>query len=125
MKDTPFGVKLISILYYIAAIILILIVLSGPFIFNVVSQVLPVSDVFISIIVLDIFALGFATLNFFIGRGLWKGKNWARIAAIVLHSIGLLSIFSGTFSAVLQAIFHIIIISYLSLSKKVKIFFRK
>lgn len=41
-----------------------------------------------------IFALG--GFNLFLARGLWQQKNWARVATIVVHSLGLVM---GTLSA--------------------------
>lgn len=40
--------------------------------------------------------LGFAVLYVFVGIGLWKRQNWARIATIVLSVLSLLSFPLGT-----------------------------
>jgi hypothetical protein len=42
-------------------------------------------------IVLGILFLGCAVLDYFIGKGLWNGKNWARIVLLVLSGLSVLS----------------------------------
>jgi len=130
-KNVPTGVKVISILYYIGAVASvlfgILFIFGGGF-FSSLTASIPTlaflgSAVFI---VIGIFLLLLGILNFFIGRGLWKGRNWARILVIIFSILGILMalmslIFSG---AVANFIFSVIINGliggYLLFSPKVK-----
>ena len=77
-KKAPIGVKIISIYYYIL-FALILILLRG-----VLYSALT-----------TFFFLFVAVLGFFLGRGLWKGKNWSRIAAIIFSILGIVSLIYG------------------------------
>ncbi|MBI2148563.1 hypothetical protein HYU23_02690 [Candidatus Woesearchaeota archaeon] len=66
---------------------------------------------------MGIVMIAFAVLGFFVGLGLWRNRNWARITAIVLGVIGLLSFPIGT-------IINAIIIYFLAFNKDVKNLFR-
>jgi len=130
-KEIPTGVKVISIVYYVFAAIA---VIASIFLFSGASTI---SSLFGSIPILSILgALGsglfifgaimsliFGTLSFFIGRGLWKIKKWARTLVIVFSCIGVLigifSISSG-FVAVVQLAISGGIGGYLIFSKEVK-----
>lgn len=77
----PAGVKIISILHYIGAILgfiggifLIFSFLGFDFIIKIVGGFLLIYGIF----------------SFFIARGLWKGKNWAKILAIIFSISGFL-----------------------------------
>ncbi len=63
-------------------------------------------------------------IEFFIGRGIWKGKNWARIIVIVFSAIGILFSLFGAFArntiAIIGLIVNIAIGGYLLLSKEAK-----
>jgi len=45
-------------------------------------------------VVLGIFMLALAVLEVFVGIGLWKHQNWARIVTLVFSALGVLSILS-------------------------------
>lgn len=136
-KEIPIGVKIISIWYYIqfAALLAFLI-------FALIRAIIK-RDVTIdsSVISFLIFSFGCMFLSFSMGRGLWRGRNWARITAIVFALIGLsflllaLSMASVIFgvvgistqkligSAIIMIIpiaINVLIAGYLLFSKKVK-----
>ena len=101
-KNVPIGVKIISILGYIqSALILLLgigLILGAKALASFVqgaagssavdSTLQPIlagmtAGVFIA---LGVLLLVFAICEYFIVRGLWTGKNWARILVIVLSN---------------------------------------
>lgn len=64
-----------------------------------------------------VFLLIVTVLDIFVGYGLWRHKNWARITAIVLSVLGLLSFPIGT-------IFGIVVIYLFAFNKDVKNLFK-
>lgn len=101
-QKIPTGVKIIAVFYYIGAVLSIifgiLLLVIGGFLRNAIP-ILGTLGFFggIILIVLGIFGI-------FIGRGLWKGKNWARVVAtIVATLVTLLTIVS--FVQILTAYF--------------------
>ena len=132
-KSTPSGnvpglVKVLAILNYISA--LILFATGALFIFggSILSLVIgSYAGLITSVLMIPIaiFSLALAVLNFFIGRGLWKGQKWARIISIIfaalsmgsaVPSIALGSYISGGSSLAVGSL----IFFYLLFSKKVK-----
>jgi uncharacterized membrane protein (DUF2068 family) len=137
MTGVPTLVKVLAVLDYISAGLLALFGLASLFAAGYLTSVLssiPIlsilgllgSGIFIF---LGIVMLLFSVLDFFIGKGLWKGKNWARILTIVLSSIGaffsLISLFSGSFTSIISLLIEAAIVGYLGFSKEVKKAFKK
>ena len=111
--DIPLAVKIISVLGYIEAAVLFLsgimmavvffMIAKNPSILetlkakmllepgtttemvNLVSVVLQYSLLF------GLFFIGIGILEAFVARGLWTGKNWARIVAIVFMAVGFIN----------------------------------
>lgn len=95
------GVKIISVFHYINSgfwMMLGFILLTSSrgivdyIVDNAISQIPEMinidKELLVSVVVtLGIISLGFSILNFFVARGLWKLKQWARIVSIVLASI--------------------------------------
>ena len=117
-KNIPVGVKIISVLYYIGAVLGvifgILFLVGAGFMGSIASQI-PL----IGILGAGLFVFGgiiliiLGVLGFFIGRGLWKGKNWIRIVAIIFSCLGIImaifliaggSIFNGIFNLLVQGL---------------------
>jgi len=75
IKEVPVVVKIISVIYYISAALLLVafILLIGGLDFK-----------FLASIFILVFLLGLAILCFFIGKGLWKGDSGAKIVAIII-----------------------------------------
>ena len=73
--------------------------------------------------------LVFGLINFLVGRGLWKGKNWSRILIMVLSVFGILLGLSAAFSpgglkgGLPILIINGVILGYIGFSKQVKSFF--
>ena len=96
--------------------------LMGP----IISQV-PVIGTLGSMlfIVGGVVMLFFGILNFFVGRGLWKGKNWARIFVIIFAVLGIIVavylVIKGSFvQGISDLLVSGLIAGYLLFSSKVK-----
>lgn len=127
----PTGVKVISVLYYIGAGVSILfgllLLIGADFFMRTVSSNLPhlplqgLTGIFIA---LGIILIGLSVLNFFIGRGLWRGKNWARIFVIIFSALGVISglysIIMGSYLSVLGVVINLSIGGYLMFNAAVK-----
>ncbi|MFA6072947.1 MAG: hypothetical protein WC758_02460 [Candidatus Woesearchaeota archaeon] len=124
----PTGVKVIAILEYIGAGLSALFGLA--LIFGAGAVVSMFGEGFGALgsallIGAGIFMIGIAVLAFFIARGLWHAKNWARILLIVLSCLGvlmtLISLFSGEIvQGLLGIIVNGVIGGYLLFSNEVK-----
>ena len=133
-RVVPIGVKIIAVLYYIYATLLI-----SPFIFAFAAEffhigcwegrnLTPFIDVifcwalpifFTNYIVFAI--LIFGVFTFFIGRGLWKGRNWARIGVliwVILYFFG--SYYFTGYIPISSLIINLAIAGYLLFSKGVR-----
>jgi len=155
-KNMPFGVKLLSVLSYISAGILFIYGLIYVFleitllafkntIVNRIGAVAVNKSISISATDLNqgaqttellflagiIIFIGLAVLLLFVGRGLWKGRNWSRILLIVLSVIlvvlTLIYLASGysLLVSLLILVINIWIAGYLLLSEKAKTAFGK
>jgi len=134
-KEVPTGVKVLSIIYYIAAALSLIaaigLFVGAGFAGGILSSLgIPLlaalgSGLFVAA---GIFILIFAILDFFIGRGLWKAQGWARVLAIIFSALGalmgLMGLFSGSVSSIVGLIIHILVLWYLIFSKEVKNAFR-
>ena len=92
----PIGVKIIAILSYIMAALLVLSAL-GMIFWGAALAAVPAFALFAGgfIVIAVIILLAFAALYFFVGRGLWIGQNWARIVMIILSILGLIGAISN------------------------------
>ncbi|MBW3001204.1 hypothetical protein KY341_04980 [Candidatus Woesearchaeota archaeon] len=99
-KDMPVGVKIISILYFIAAAFLVLYIIFIIVILALLgtqTEFLPPeltteasqTVIIVVAIIMLLFFAGMAVLDFFIGLGLWRGKKWARIVALIFSGLGI------------------------------------
>ena len=127
-KGVPTGVKIISVFYYIGTALLLLLGLAAIFgagaFASMLSQIGPLAALGSGMfMIMGIIAIGFSVLFFFIGKGLWNGKSWSRIVAIVLAA---LSILNGIYSIAtgmggwVGLVIQIVIGLYLLLNKEVK-----
>lgn len=99
------GVKIMSVFHYInagfwAIFGLLIIIFSKAVtsylmsgVANQVSELSTVdSSLVASILILaGIFSIGVGVLNFFVAKGLWELKNWARIISIILAALVIVS----------------------------------
>lgn len=131
-SEIPTLVKVISIWNYILAALLIL---GGVLMFLggglIASLLLSFAGVFGALVILAaIIIVGIGIFRIFVGVGLWKGRNWARVAAIILSILAmLLDIISvvqgglrglGGIILILSLVINIIIGAYLSFNNTVK-----
>lgn len=124
-KKIPIGVKIISILYYIVASFLVLfglfiIIFSGIIVSTMISIAPDLSSAINSqiIIWIGICTLILGILIFFVGKGLWKLKLWAKITAIMISALMVfyeiyLMFFEFRFIQVVQLIIYVAIAGYL------------
>lgn len=123
----PLGIKILAILSWITSAMCVLFAIFaifGGYAFSTLlgaslSAGLGLGGVLAFIMIL------FAVLNFFIGRGLWKGQNWARILLIIFLIIGvllgLLALFGGAYiTGILNLVINGLVGWYLLFNKKVK-----
>jgi lysylphosphatidylglycerol synthetase-like protein (DUF2156 family) len=96
-KKIPVGVQVISVFYYICAVICVLLgLLILIFAGGIVSYFADQSPELLGVITVGVIAaLGIllallGVLTFFVGRGLWKLKPWARIVAIILGIVSVI-----------------------------------
>lgn len=124
----PIGIKIISILYIIFAIVEFIIavfLIFGASLFDLILK--DIADLLGSrfLVLIGVLLLGIGFLTFFSGLGLWKRQKWARIAIIIFSVLGLLrsllSIVKGDYySAIVGLIINSVIGGYLIFNKKVK-----
>ncbi|MEA3429735.1 MAG: hypothetical protein U9R08_00520 [Nanoarchaeota archaeon] len=127
VRGIPTIVKVFSVLFYIEAVLSFLLAIAafiGGSLLNALGQ--SFLSMFSGIAVgLGVGLLIWAVLSFFIGRGLWKGQNWARILASIFAILGfLMSILSLMGGAIVSGILSLLITGliayYLLFNKDVK-----
>ena len=135
-KTVPGGLKFLSVLYYIGGaldiIFGILFLFGAGFVGSIVSQIpffAALGGGFLALTaVLGIVFILLGVLGIFVGRGLWKLQNWARIVALIFAVLGVLMALSSLFQGgVVGGIFWLIIHGligwYLGFNKPVKALF--
>jgi hypothetical protein len=129
-KTIPTGVKIISILYYISAVLAVLagivIIFGGSLLASFfVSFAILGAGLFV---IMGIIIIAVGVLGFFIGKGLWEGNPWARTVAIILAALGTLSslssIVGGDFGSIVSLAINVLIGWYLLSNEEVKKFFK-
>jgi hypothetical protein len=129
-KEIPTGVKVISILYYLgavfSAIVGILLIVGAGMADSFVSEVPVIAEIGAGMfVVVGIIMIGLGVLSFFIGKGLWKGRSWARTLVIILCCMGvvtaLISIAGGDVANnVFNILLNGVVGGYLWFNKRVK-----
>ncbi len=129
-QQVPVGVKIISVLYYIGAVLGVIfgiLFLVGAGAIGSIADQIPLFGALGAalFVVGGIILIGLGVLGFFIGRGLWKARSWARIVAIIFAALGiLLAVVSMVQGEILSNIFglviNLVIGGYLLFSNSVK-----
>jgi hypothetical protein len=129
-KEVPIVVKIISILYYIAAgfgVLFAIFLLAGSAFLGSLFPFLTTISAwgYILVVFCTIVVFAFSVLSFFTARGLRNGKKWARVLAIVFAGLGILgalnSIFSGfSFRSIVMLAIDAAIGGYLLFAKEAK-----
>lgn len=95
----PIGVTILSVLSFIGAAFTLLFGLMmffgsafvGPMIARMAPQYTDFTSAGIALVIfMGIILIAFAVLDFFIGKGLWNGQNWARIIVLVFAVLAIL-----------------------------------
>ena len=110
-------VKVIAVLYWMEAVLAFIGALASLFGSSFFGTAIPGVFATALLSIIGIVMIFIALLDAFVGYGLWKHKNWARIIAIVLAAIGLLSFPIGT-------ILSILVIYFFGFNKEVKNLFK-
>ena len=128
-KKNSFRIKLISIYFFLGAVLDIIVGLMLIFSKELAISIFPgyLQDFYYILIP---FQIGLGIFEFFLGRALWKAKKWARIAVLIVSGFQIImSILLLIQGNVANSITHIILysafIGYLLLNKKAKEFFKK
>jgi len=119
----PTGVSIISVLYYIGAALVVIIGLLGTAALK--SFVGGGSIINIGTTIFWAILLVIVAIQILIGWGLWTGKNWARITAIVFAALAILSGLStiakgGFVTIVIQGLY----VWYLGFNASAKAYFK-
>jgi hypothetical protein len=133
VKNVPTGVKIISVLDWIGAIIAILVGLlfaivgglamgggssdGGLAALSGVISALGVLVIGIGVLVIGIFMI-------FVAKGLWQGKGWTRIAQIIISSLaiisGIVTWIQDSGVSIINLVYNIVVAGYLLFSPSVK-----
>jgi len=114
-NKSPRGVRIISILIYISAVIL------G------ISGLISFAEDFLTAIIL----IGWGAFQFYVGMSLNTGKNWARVLIIIISALGLIysiSLLASSEDTILGIVYFAInmgLIFYLSFNDKVLSFYSR
>ena len=129
-QSIPTGVKVIAVLYYIGAvfgIIFGLLFLVGAGMMGSIANQIPLLGALGAglFVVGGIIMIGLGVLGFFVGRGLWKARPWARIVAIIFATLGILmaviSMIQGNIAGnIFGLVIQLVICGYLLFSNNVK-----
>jgi len=126
-KNIPLGIKLVSIYFFIGAVLDIISGLMLIFSKESVINIFPVylQDFYYFLIP---FQIGLGIFEFFLGKALWNTKKWARIAVFIVSGFQIimsaLMIQENLANSITHIILYTTFISYLFFSKKAKKEFR-
>ncbi len=125
-KQIPLGIKLIASYFFLGAVLDIIVGFMLIFSKETVINTFPnyLQNFYYILIP---FQIGLGIFEFFMGRALWKTKEWARIAVFIVSGFQLIMsttlIIQGNMaSSTTHIILYLIFISYLLFNKKAKNF---
>ncbi len=128
LSNIPIVAKIIAVLFYLVSVVLIFGGIIAAFVSTFTLSYLGVFGI-TSGLVPGLTTLAWGVLSFYTGRGLWQGKQWGRILAIVM---GCLYIIYAVLIVVLLEeinyifpIINLVIVLYLIFSRKVSMAFQK
>jgi hypothetical protein len=127
-RKAPLGLKIISVIYYIACALYLAIAIVA---FIKISWISELSNLGLlpamsqqTIMTFGIFFVLLSILSFFIARGLLKFQMWARVALLAICAInifgGILSVLEKSYPSIINLVFNLIIACYILFSKKTK-----
>ena len=124
----PLGVTVLAVLEIIAGIIDILFGLLFIAVYSLAVTILGIGVSSFGFVLVPLIALFFVVgfLSFILSYGLWTGRGWAWVSAIVLAIIGvvtgLIGLLFGSYLNIIPIIFYIVILVYLG-TRGVRAFF--
>jgi len=101
-NERHWGITVLSILGYIGAVATLLagiiLLLGSAYLGNLLAAIPAAAGIgaaiatlgTIGFIVLGIIFIGLSILDYFIAKGLWDGKNWARIIMLIFAALSVL-----------------------------------
>ena len=127
-KSLPLGLRIISIIYYIATVfslIIAILAFTAPGIIkNVPGFGANIAANPLAFVILGIIFIILSGLSFFIAQGIQRIDNKARMALLVLCAInvigGIISIIEGSYLSSINLAFNLAIGLYITLNKKVR-----
>ncbi len=131
VKEVPTSVKVISVMFFIGAAVLI-IVAGGALFFEEIIRTLVYSrpDIPTTTIPQILVYILLGMFNIIVGIYLWKLKDWARITVIIVTGLGTLILFVSTISLMITTVsgtvfveFWILFLSLILLLVTATIFF--
>lgn len=126
-KVIPVWIKVISACYFIGASLNIIAGIGLLFLGNMFGMPLDDFGIYMTLAMLTVvglFIIALGVFYIFVGKDLWKGKNWAKITAIVVSFLSvlayLISFIFGSFGSIILVIIHSLIVWYLLFNKNAK-----
>lgn len=129
-KIRPIGVSILSVLAYIGAVFTLIggiaMVAGSTLVSTLIEKLVPEyaswSTAGVALLLfLGIVFILLAVLDYFIGRGLWNGKNWARILVLIFLVLSILSSLSAL--DIVSIVIAALLIWYLGFNQNVKNYF--
>jgi amino acid transporter len=140
-SELTFGIKIISVIYFLAAalwVLLGLLIMIGPneavtylvTTFPALETMMSYGLLVALSIIVGAIVMIIGLLIFLTGQGLWKLKPWAKITAIVFSSLGVISAIESMITGfraelIIALAIHVAIIVYLVFFKEAKEAFKK
>lgn len=133
--NRPTGVKVVSLLYYIWALLWmafgLLVALGATIIIKYMIEVIPQLEtvdygtLVVMGIILGLALIALGIIELLVARGLWKMRPWARIVAIVLSLLAVINAVSAILSGfkffqIVRIIVDGGIVAYLLISKEAR-----
>lgn len=131
-SERHWGISVLAVLGYIGAALTLLAGLAMIFGSAAIASLLAgVSgyEIFSTlgamfIIIMGVIFLPLAVLYFFVARGLWNGKNWARIVTLVFAGLGVLNSLFALPVSIINLALNGLIIWYLGFYKPAVAYFK-
>ena len=130
-RTRPLGVSILSVLAYIGAVVTLIggiaMIAGSTVVSTLIEKLVPEYASWSAagtalLIFLGIVFILLAVLDYFIGRGLWDGKEWARILVLIFLVLGILGSLSPF--EIVSIIIDALLIWYLGFNKDVRNYFK-
>lgn len=129
IKQRHLGISILAVLGYIGAFFTLIaglaVLFGASFISNYLSTSMPMIGsalLGIGFVMLGIFFIACAIIDYFVARGLWRGQNWARILVLVLVALSALGALMSM--QIISLAINAVLIWYLGFYKPVINYFK-